>query len=290
MQGAALNRKKSKFHDIFRQLRRNVPAMIGLVIICLLVLMALFADVIVDYDVDVTGMNPSEQFQPPSAEHWFGTDNYGRDLFARVVYGSRISLQLGVITTAACLVIGGLLGAIAGYYGGLVDSIIMRILDTLMAIPAVLLSLAIVASLGPGLRNLMIAITISRIPGFARVIRSSILTVVGQEYIEAAKSCGTSEARIILRHILPNALGPIIVQSTMTIAQNILAAAGLSFIGMGIAPPMPEWGSMLSEAREYMRYVPHMAIFPGLALALSALSFNLLGDGLRDAFDPKMKR
>ncbi len=290
MQGAALNRKKSKFHDIFRQLRRNVPAMIGLVIICLLVLMALFADVIVDYDVDVIGMNPSEQFQPPSAEHWFGTDNYGRDLFARVVYGSRISLQLGVITTAACLVIGGLLGAIAGYYGGLVDSIIMRILDTLMAIPAVLLSLAIVASLGPGLRNLMIAITISRIPGFARVIRSSILTVVGQEYIEAAKSCGTSEARIILRHILPNALGPIIVQSTMTIAQNILAAAGLSFIGMGIAPPMPEWGSMLSEAREYMRYVPHMAIFPGLALALSALSFNLLGDGLRDAFDPKMKR
>ena len=290
MQGAALNRKKSKFHDIFRQLRRNVPAMIGLVIICLLVLMALFADVIVDYDVDVIGMNPSEQFQPPSAEHWFGTDNYGRDLFARVVYGSRISLQLGVITTAACLLIGGLLGAIAGYYGGLVDSIIMRILDTLMAIPAVLLSLAIVASLGPGLRNLMIAITISRIPGFARVIRSSILTVVGQEYIEAAKSCGTSEARIILRHILPNALGPIIVQSTMTIAQNILAAAGLSFIGMGIAPPMPEWGSMLSEAREYMRYVPHMAIFPGLALALSALSFNLLGDGLRDAFDPKMKR
>jgi peptide/nickel transport system permease protein len=197
--------------------------------------------------------------------------------------------MLGVMTTLVALSVGGVLGAVAGYFGGLTDDVIMRLMDVLTSVPNLLLSLAIVSALGAGIRNLVIAITISRVPAFVRIVRSAVLSIVDQEFIEAAKAGGTSDTRIIVRHVIPNAMGPIIVQATMSISMLILQAAGLSFLGMGVQPPRPEWGAMLNDAREFMRVAPHMMLFPGMAIVLSALSFNLVGDGLRDALDPKLK-
>ncbi len=231
----------------------------------------------------------SKAFTSPNGEYWFGTDNYGRDVFARIIHGGRISLTIGAVCTLVAVFCGGLLGAVAGFYGGWPDTIITRFTDAMMCIPAILMALTVVSVLGPGMVNLMMAITISQVPNFARVIRSVILTLRDQEYIRAARSCGTGDFRIIYRHIIPNALGPVIVQATMTIADMILTAAGLSFIGMGIQPPQPEWGTMLSEAKEQMRYAPYLIAFPGFSIVLCALSFNLLGDGLRDALDPRLK-
>lgn len=282
-------KKKSQAKEIWRRMKKNKGAMIGLIIICIFVFFAIFADVIENYEERAIDQNVKERLQGPSSEHWFGTDAYGRDVFARIIHGSRISLTLGLATTSISVVLGGIFGAAAGYYGGKTDSIIMRIMDTIMCIPPILLALAIVAALGPGMRNLLIAITVAQVPGFTRVIRSVVLTVVDQEYIEAAKACGTLDSRIILKHILPNAMGPIIVQATMAVAGMIIAAAGLSFIGMGVQPPAPEWGAMLSQAREYMRHAPYLVMFPGMAIILAALSLNLIGDGLRDALDPRLK-
>lgn len=282
-------KKKSQFREIWRRMKKNKGAMIGLIIICILILAATFADFIADYDESAIAQNPSERLQPPNAEHWFGTDAFGRDVFARVVHGTRVSLTLGVVTTIIAVIVGGFFGAISGFYGGIVDNLIIRILDTIMCIPPILMALAIVAALGVGMRNLVIAVIISQIPIFARLTRSVILTVVGQEYIEAARACGTLDVRIILRHVIPNAIGPIIVQATMAVAGMIKSIAGLSFIGLGIQPPQPEWGSMLASSREFMRYSPYLVVFPGLAIVLSALSLNLLGDGLRDALDPRLK-
>lgn len=281
--------KQSRFRQTWKQLKKNKAAMAGLVIIAVFVLLALCADLIADYDTVVIAQNIEQRLQPPSAQHWFGTDNYGRDIFARVIHGSRMSLTIGVVSTVVSVLCGGILGALAGFYGGKVDNIISRIMDALLCIPAILMALCIIAALGPGLVNLMIAITISQVPGFTRLIRSVIMTLRDQDYVEAARSCGTSDVRIICRHIIPNALGPIIVQATMAMADMILTAAGLSFIGMGIAPPTPEWGTMLSEGREQIRNAPYMITFPGIAIVLSALSFNMLGDGLRDALDPRLK-
>lgn len=282
-------KKSSKFQEFWRRFKKNKRAIAGLVILCFFILIAIFADVIADYDTMVIAQNSSIRLQGPSAEHIFGTDGYGRDLFARVVHGTRVSLSIGVVSVFFCIILGGILGSITGFYGGRVDDIIMRILDTVNSIPPILLSLSIVAALGAGMRNMLIAITISRIPVFTRVIRSSIISVVDEQYVEAARCCGTNEALIILKHVLPNAMGPIIVQATMSVAQTILTAATLSFMGMGIQPPRPEWGFMLSEGREYMRHAPYLCIFPGCAMALSALSINMIGDGLRDALDPKLK-
>lgn len=282
-------RKKSQFKDVWHRMTKNKLAMVGLVVLIVFVLMAVFADFIANYETQALKQNGKALLQPPSYEHWFGTDHLGRDVFARIVHGSRISLSIGITSTVISLIIGGLLGAVSGYYGGKIDNIIMRLLDTLMCIPSILLALAIIAALGPSIRNLMIAIIVSYIPGFTRIIRSSILTVVGQDYIEAARSCGMGDMRIILRHVVPNAIGPIIVQATMAVADVIISAAGLSFLGMGIQPPQPEWGAMLSDAREYMRPCPYLVIFPGLSIVLAALSLNLLGDGLRDALDPRLK-
>jgi peptide/nickel transport system permease protein len=197
--------------------------------------------------------------------------------------------MIGLLTTILSVSIGCVFGAVAGYYGNKIDSIIMRFMDTVMAIPPILLALSIVAALGPSMRNLLIAMTVSSVPSFTRIIRSVIMSVVGQDFIEAAKCCGTSDARIIFKHILPNAIGPIIVQSTMSVASMIINAASLSFLGMGIQPPAPEWGAMLSESREFMRYYPHLVVIPGVAIVLAALSLNLLGDGLIDALDPRLK-
>ncbi len=281
-------RKQSQFKEVWRRMKKNKAAMIGLVIFTVLVIVAVFADVIVPYDYGIKNV-AAERLQPPSAKHLFGTDEYGRDCFARVVHGSRVSLTIGLFTSLISLAIGGTLGAVAAYYGGLADSIIMRIMDVLTCIPGILLSLAVIAAFGANLQNLLIAITISSVPGTVRLVRATVLGVVGQEYIEAAKSYGAKDARLIYKYIIPNALGPIIVNTTMSVANMIISAAALSFIGLGIQPPRPEWGAMLSNARTYLTSSSYLLIFPGVAILLAALSLNLIGDGLRDALDPKLK-
>jgi len=282
-------RKKSQAAEIWRRMRKNKASMIGLVILIFILLIALFGDVLCDYEAQAITQNMSERLQKPSADHIFGTDGFGRDTFARVVFGARISLAIGVAATVGSVLISGFLGAVCGYYGGKVDAVIMRIMDMFLAIPTELLALSIVASLGPSMVNLLIAVTIARIPPFTRIVRSSILSVIDQEYIEAARACGASDFIIIVQHVLPNALGPIIIQATMGVGRMILTAAGMSYIGMGVLPPTPEWGNMLSEGREFMRYSPYITVFPGIAIILTSLSLNLLGDGLRDALDPKLK-
>lgn len=280
-------KKLSRSAEVWRRYRKSPTAMIGLAIISVIILSAIFADIIVPYDYGIKQVIP-DRLQGPSLKHLFGTDDLGRDLFSRVIHGSRSSLVLGILTTAVATLIGGFLGGICAYYGNRVDNIIMRLLDVITSIPSTLLSLSIVAALGPGIRNLVIAITVSRVPTFARVIRSAVLNIVNQEYIEAAKAGGTRNLRIMLRHVYPNAMSPIIVQCTMSISQLILQAAGLSFLGMGMQPPAPEWGALLNSARDFMRTAPHLMLFPGIAIVLAALAFNLVGDGLRDAFDPRL--
>lgn len=282
-------KKRSQFSLIWHRLRRNKLAMAGLVLMTMIVLLALCADLIADYDKVVVGMNMAERLQPPNAGHWFGTDGYGRDVFARIIHGSRLSLSLSIISMLVAVAVGSLIGAIAGYYGGRIDDVLMRLMDMLLAIPPMLMSISIVAALGRSMTNLMLALALAYMPVFARVIRASILSVKGQEFVEAAKACGTSDARIIMRHIIPNAVGPIIVQATLAMGSSILTISSLSFMGMGIQPPQPEWGTMLYEGRDLIRTSPYLVIFPGLAIAMSVLSLNLLGDGLRDALDPRLK-
>ncbi|GAU78931.1 nickel transporter permease [Fusibacter sp. 3D3] len=281
------NKKKSIWLDVWRRLRKNKMAVGGLVIIILLFLTAIFADWIAPYSYESQDL--LNMFQTPSFEHWFGTDEFGRDIFSRIVYGSRISLEVGFIAVGISLIIGGSIGAIAGYYGGRLENLLMRCMDVLLAIPEILLAIAIVAALGPSIANLMIAVGISSIPGYARLVRASVMSIREQEFIEAARAAGSSDFRIIVKHILPNCMAPIIVQATIGVAIAILTAAGLSFIGLGIQPPTPEWGSMLSGGRSYIRDYPHMTLFPGIAMMVTILALNLLGDGLRDALDPKLK-
>lgn len=282
------SKKNSQVKEIWRRFKKSKTAMLGLVLLILILLIAIFADLIVPYDQAVT-QNPAERLQWPSAEHWFGTDEVGRDVFARIIHGSRYSLLIGISTSIFALLIGGLLGALAGYYGKAVDNIIMRLTDVIMTVPPILLSLAVVASLGPSLKNLLIAITISCVPSMIRMVRSVVLTVVDNDYIEAARSYDSSDMRIILKYVIPNSLGPIIVTMTMNVSSMILSASGLSFLGMGVQPPAPEWGALLSDARSYMFDAGYLLYIPGIFIVLAALSFNLAGDGLRDALDPKLK-
>ena len=282
-------RKRSQLSLIWHRLRRNRLAMLGLALMSAILLLAVFADVIADYDTKVVGMNMVERLQTPSAKHWFGTDGYGRDVFARIIHGSRLSLSLSIISMLIAVAVGSMIGAISGYFGGRVDDVLMRLMDRLLAIPPRLMSISIVAALGRSMANLMLALALAYMPVFARVIRSSILSVKDQEFVEAARACGTSDARIILRHIIPNAVGPIIVQATLAMGSSILTISSLSFMGMGIQPPQPEWGTMLYEGRDLIRTSPYLVIFPGAAIAVSVLSLNLLGDGLRDALDPRLK-
>ncbi len=281
--------RKRRTKEVIRRFKKNKLAMIGLVIITIMILMAVFADVIADYDEGAIRQHSDQRLLSPSKEHPFGTDTYGRDQLARVVHGARVSLSLGVFTTVISLGIGGLLGAMCGYYSGLFDEIVMRLMDILLSIPTLLMAIAIVSALGPTVMNLLIAITISQIPVFTRVVRSSVLSVAGEDYIEAAKIGGARDLHIILHDVLPNAIGPIIVQGTMAIASMILLAAGMSFIGLGVQPPQPEWGNMLNQARDNMMTHPYLVIIPGICIAISAFSINLVGDGLRDALDPKLK-
>lgn len=280
-------KKTSQIYDIWGRLVRNKSAMAGLIILLILILTAIFADFIAPYGYDDQVLE--NQFIPPCLEHIFGTDNFGRDIFSRVVYGSRISLQVGLISMGVAVILGCIVGSIAGYYTGLVDNLIMRIIDIMLAIPSILLAISIAAALGPGLRNVMIAIAIGSVPQFARIVRASILTVKEQEYIEASRATGASDLRIIVSHILPNCIAPIIVQTTLGVGNAILNAAGLSFIGLGVQPPIPEWGAMLSAARQYIRDYWWMLTFPGLAIMLTVFALNVLGDGLRDALDPRLK-
>lgn len=282
-------KKKSQFSIVWRRLKKSKTAMTGLIFLAVIITISLSADFIANYDMRAIEQDYTQRLLHPNKEHWFGTDAYGRDVFARVIHGSRISLSIGFLATIVAVSIAVLLGSVSAYFGGIKDTIIMRVLDTLIAIPEVLLALAIIASIGPGVRNLVLAMTLSRIPGFSRIIRSSVLTVVDQDYIEAARACGTSDLRIITKHILPNAIGPIIVQATMSVGKIIITAAALSFVGMGVQPPAPEWGAMLAEGREFMRNSSYLVVFPGVAIVVTALSLNLLGDGLRDALDPRLK-
>jgi peptide/nickel transport system permease protein len=275
--------------EVWRRFRKSKLAVLGLITLCIILFFAIFADFIVDYEDMAINQHTAIRLQPPSAQHWFGTDEYGRDIFARIIYGARNSFTLAFSATAVALVISCLIGSIAAYYGGLIDNVIMRILDMFMGIPLLLLAIAISASLGPGLRNLILAVTVAQIPGFTRVTRSAILNIVGMEYVEAARSYGSTDASIIAFHILPNAFGLIIVQATMSLATTILTIASLSYIGMGMQPPAPELGAMLSDGKEFMRYYPALVVFPGLTIAISALSLNLVGDGLRDALDPRLR-
>jgi len=283
---AAVRREHAS--ENWRLFRKNTAAMIGLVFLSIFVLTMIFADLIVPYEKGIS-QSAADRLQPPSSEHWFGTDKFGRDTFARVVHGSRRSFTLGVGTTLLSVFIGGVIGACCGYYGKLFDSIVMRICDVLTCIPAILFALAIVAALGPSMLNLILAITIISVPSYIRIIRSVILSIVEQDYIYAARLCGTRNGAILFRHILPNAMGPIIVSASMNVAGMMLTAAGLSFIGMGVQAPTPEWGALLDEARDYMTGQPWLLAFPGIAIALCALSLNLVGDGLRDALDPRLK-
>ncbi len=281
-------KKESQWKEVWRRFLKNRTAVLGLVLLVFILLVALFADLIVPYQKGIEQVGGA-RFTSPNAGHWFGTDNLGRDMFARIVHGSRYSLLIGISTSVFSLLIGGLIGAVCGYYGGRLDNIVMRLMDVVMSVPPVLLSLAVVAALGANLQNLLIAITISCVPGTVRLVRSVVISVADQDYIEAAKSYGAGNFRIILKYVVANAMGPIIVSTTMNISSMILSAAGLSFIGMGVQPPAPEWGALLSDARQHMFKAPYLLYIPGIMILLTALSFNLVGDGLRDALDPKLR-
>ena len=283
-------KKRSMALEIWRRLRKNKMAMLGLVILVMLALTAIFADVIADYDTKVIAQDIKNRLQGPSMEHWCGTDEFGSDIFARLVHGSRVSLVVGLISVSISLLMGGALGAIAGYYGGRVDNVIMRIMDIFLAVPSILLAMTIVAALGTSLINVMLAIGVSGIPGYARIVRASVMSIKDQEFVEASRAIGAKSPTTIFREILPNCLAPIIVQATLSVAGAILSTASLSFIGLGVQPPSPEWGAMLSGGRNYLRDALHLTLFPGLAIVITILALNLLGDGLRDALDPRLKQ
>lgn len=283
------NKKQGGMAEIWRRFRKSKLAMFGLILIAVIILLSCCASLICDYEKDAITQNAMNRFADPSWEHPFGTDEYGRDIFARVLFGTRISLQVGFVSTIVACAIACLLGSIVAYYGGKVDAIIMRVLDIFMGIPTLLLAIAISASLGAGINNLIIALIISQVPSFTRVVRSAVINVTDMEYVEAAKAYGCSPMFIIICHILPNAVGTIIVQATMAVAAQILNTAALSYLGLGQQPPAPELGAMLSDAKEYMRYDMWGVLFPGMTIAFIALSLNLVGDGLRDALDPRLK-
>jgi peptide/nickel transport system permease protein len=280
-------RKKSRLLDIWRQLRKNKLAVVALVVLVVIVLVALFAPILAPYSY--VQQNGKLSNAGPSAAHLLGNDKLGRDILSRLIYGSQQSLSMGVFATAIAATIGILLGAVAGYFGGWVDNLSMRLLDIYQAVPMFLLCVALAAVLGPSLRNAIIALGIGTVPGYARIMRASVLTVREKEYIESARAIDEGNMRIIFKHIIPNAIGPLIVQITMGVGACILAGSALSFIGLGAQPPIPEWGAMISDARNTMRQYPTHALYPGICVIITVLACNLLGDGLRDALDPRLK-
>lgn len=286
----APRKARSQMGEVWHQFRRNKGAMVGSAIVLIIVFVALFADAFLDYDTQVVGQNVAERLQWPSARHWFGTDEVGRDIFFRVLYGTRFSCSVGLVAVTIGLVIGVTLGAIAGFYGGTLEEVIMRSTDILGAVPNMLMAIVIVSVLGQSIWNLMLAVGITSVPQFVRITRAAVLTVRNQEYVEASKAIGLSNRRIIFKHILPNCLSPIIVQATLRVASAIISASSLSFLGLGVPAPSPEWGALLSGGRKYIRDYSYMTLFPGLAIMITVLALNMMGDGLRDSLDPKLKK
>ena len=283
-------KKRSSLGMVWHQLKKNKGAIIGLVLILLVIILALCAPLIYDYKSDIVKNHVRERMLFPSREHPFGTDDLGRDILARVIWGARYSLAVGVVAVMFALVVGVTLGAIAGYVGGVFEDIVMRICDIFSSIPSVLLAIAVVSAMGKSTINLMIAVGLASSAPFTRVARAAVLVVRDEEYVEAARAIGMRDWQIILDHILPNCVSQIIVQATLRVGSAIISAAQLSFLGLGVPAPAPEWGSMLSTGRQFIRDYSYMTLFPGLAIMLCVLSLNLLGDGLRDALDPKLKR
>ena len=279
--------RSSLVKDAIQRLLRDKLAVAGMIIIGLFLVLALTAPVITPYDPIVQELLLRRQ--APSAEHWLGLDDLGRDILSRIIYGSRFSLQVGVVSVSLAILVGAIIGAASGYLGGWVDTLVMRFMDIMLAFPALLLAIAIVTILGPGLLNMLYAIAIVSIPAYARIVRASVLTVKEQDYILAARCIGVPPLRLLFRDVFPNCLTPLIVQGTLGIGTAILDAAGLSFLGLGAQPPKPEWGAMLGQGRFSMFTAPHIVIFPGIAIMLTVLGFNLLGDGMRDALDPRLR-
>ena len=277
---------RTPFKEFIRKFKKQKTALVAFAFIILLVVIAFISYSVVPYGINE--YDYSAIMQGPSAKHWFGTDEFGRDLFSRILCGTRISLSVGLLSVTIGAVLGTILGLLGGYYGGLLDSIIMRICDVLFAFPGIILAIAIVAILGSGLYNVVIAVAVFSTPTFARLVRSTTLSYKNSVFVQAARNLGASDARILFQHILPAAIPNIIVQYTMSIGNSILTASSLSFLGLGAKPPTPEWGLLLSNGRNYMMSSWHITLFPGIAIFLTVLAFNLLGDGLRDTLDPKM--
>ena len=283
-------KKRSIAQEVWRNYKKSPSAIIGLAIIVVIVVFAVVAQFIYDYNTDIVQQDLTNRFVKPGAEHLLGTDQYGRDVLTRILYGAKYSLSVGIVSVAISCVMGSTLGLIAGYYGGVTENIILRVCEVFMGIPSVLLGIAIMAAFGQSLIVLMLAVGLVYVPMFARTARAAVLPVREEEYIEAARVSGVSDMKIIFSHVLPNSLSPIIVQITMGVANGILTASFLSFLGLGVPVPAPEWGAMLSSGREYIRDYNYLTLFPGLAIMLTVLAFNLMGDGLRDALDPKLKQ
>ena len=282
-------KRRSQFGSICLRYSKNKIAMLGLIIFLIVLFFAIFAGLFADYDAEAIKQNIPDRYQRPNAVHILGTDAYGRDIFARIIYGARLSLIISLSAVMISLVAGCILGALCAYYGGLLDSIIMRITDVFLAVPPMLMAVTIVAALGTGIPNLILALTISMVPPFTRIVRSAVLQIRGADYIEAAIAYGAKDAYIIISHVMPNAIGPIIVQATLDLASVLLSVTALGFIGLGVPSPQPEWGTMMAENKAQMRYYPYLVIIPGIVIAVTSLSINLIGDGLRDALDPKLK-
>lgn len=274
--------------DLLRRTRRNTGAMLGVTLLSLIVILAIFADVIAPYPP--TAQNLMTALEPPSRQHWFGTDELGRDLLSRVLYGTRVSLRIATMVLGLAVSVGSALGAVAGYRGGLVDEIIMRVADIFFAFPHFLLAMALVAALGPGLENAMLAVAIAYWPRYARLVRGSVLSVKHQTYVMAARSLGGTDMRIVVRHILPNAITPVLIQASMDAGIAIVTTAALSFVGLGARPPTPEWGAMIASGRDYILTAWWIPTFPGIFISLTVAGFMFLGDGMRDLLDPMMRR
>lgn len=285
--GVTVKAAVSRSRSVWRRLTRHRLAMLGLVIITVFIALAVLAPWIAPYDP--TASSFSKRLKPPSGEHWLGNDELGRDLFSRLLHGARISLRIGVISIGIGIAVGVPLGLVSGYYGRWIDLIIQRFIDVMLAFPGILLAIVLVSALGVGLENVMIAVGIVSIPTYARIVRGSALALKETEYVQAAKAAGAGDLVIIFRHVLPNCMAPVIVQSSLQVGSAILWAAGLGFLGLGAQPPQPEWGTILSRGRQYLLVAPHITTFTGLSIMLVVLGFNLLGDGLRDALDPRLK-
>ena len=286
--GIQMFKKQSQAKEVWRRFRKSKGAVAGLLMLSVIVFLLVFADFIAPYAL-ATQQDLAIKLQGPSLSHFLGTDAFGRDLFARIIHGGRTSLSIAVLATISSCILGSALGAIAGYFGGRVDSLIMRTLDIFMSIPDILFTMAVVFALGAGFINLLLALTLAYFTNYVRLVRSQVLNLAELDYVEAARAGGSGSTRIIITHILPNAMGVIIVNTTLNVAKIILYESTLSFLGLGMPPPAPEWGLLLADAREYMRVAPYLMFFPAMAIVLCATSVNLIGDGLRDALDPHLK-